>query len=267
MMQRRLALFFAVILPLAACGGEDPPASGGKGGGGGGGGGAGGSGPMGTDYFPFKEGNRWEYQVTDDNGLNHHKLNTIVRLEAVGGTGPHAAVMAYRVETLQQDATNPDGTVSWQKVEGDKVIRYRETNCKAGTIRMNGDLIASCTVNEDDFWVPYRVRLDKKPNGMELAMGLKWDESFMESKTTYSFKLDPMNPTADTSTSNPTEKWEVLQMGATVTVPAGTIKDCAVIKKTPPTLMTKTYTFCRGVGKVIEEGVGQSERLTSYTLK
>jgi len=266
MMHVRLAwpLAAALAIAIGACGGEDPPKAGGSGGAGGGGSGGG---PVGTAYLPFTLGNRWEYQVTDNMGLSHHKLNTIVRMEPVGGKGPHAALMVFRVETVQQDPTNPDATVSWQTVDGDRIVRYRETSCKAGTVKMNGDLVDSCTVNEEDYWEPYRVRLDQKPMGQELAMGVKWDETFMEWKAQYSFKLDPMNPTVTESMSTQTEKWEVVQAGATVTVPAGTIKDCVVVKKTPLTLMTKQYTFCRGVGKVIEEGSGQTERLSAFALK
>src|SRR4051812_30090518 len=123
MKHRPLACFFAA-LALGAWGSDDPGTANG-GAGGSGNGGSGGQIAMG-DYFPFKLGNRWEYQVTDLQGFSHHKINTVVRMELVGGTGPNAGVMAYRTETLQQDPVSPDATISWQAIEGKKLVRYRE---------------------------------------------------------------------------------------------------------------------------------------------
>jgi hypothetical protein len=253
-------------IALGACGGEDPKMAGG-GAGGNGGGGSGGQMAMAGDYFPFKPGNRWEYQVTDLQGFSHHKLNTVVGLEMVGGTGPNAGVMAYRTETLQQDPVSPDATISWQAVDGAKLVRYREESCKAGSLVMNGDLVASCRVNEEDYWAPFRERLDQMPDAHAWAVGLKWDETFMEWKTTYSYQVDPMNPTKTLAMATQTEKWEILQVGVTAKVPYGDIPNCVVVKKTASTGVPKSYTFCAGVGKAIEDGAGQTEKLTAYSLK
>jgi hypothetical protein len=257
---------------MAACdsGGAPSTTNGGAGGSGAGGsgagGGAGGQAPAG-DYFPFKLGNRWEYQVTDLQGFSHKKTNTVVRLEPVGGTGPNAAVMAYRTETVQQDPTSPDATISWQAVVGTKLVRYREQSCKAGSLKMNGELVESCLPNENDHWAPYRVRLDQKPMDQGWSAGLKWNETFMEWKTTYSYKIDPTTPMPTEDNGMHTEKWEILQLGVTVKAPAGEFPSCAVIKKTSMAGIPKTYSFCPGVGKVIEDGAGQTEKLSSYSLK
>jgi hypothetical protein len=264
MMHRPLACFLAA-LALGACGSEEPGTANG-GAGGSGMGGSGGQIAMG-DYFPFKLGNRWEYLVTDLQGFSHHKLNTVVRMEVVGGTGPNAGVMAYRTETLQQDPVSPDATISWQALEGKKLVRYREESCKAGSLKMNGDLVDSCLTNEEDYWAPSRVRLDQLPDGQTWTAGLKWNETYMEWKTEYSYKVDPMNPTKTSAMATQTEKWEVVELGAKVTVPYGEISNCAVIKKTASTGVPKTYTFCAGVGKAIEDGAGQTEKLTAYSLK
>jgi hypothetical protein len=256
-------------------GGSDPGMGGNNQGTGGSNPGTGGNNPGGAggqaqtgDLFPYKVGNRWEYDVHELlTGLKFTKVNTVVRMEMVGGKGPNATKMALRAETVKQDPISPDGTISWQAVEGSMVVRYREQTCKAGSLKMMGDQIMSCTPSEDDYWTPYRLRLDQMPDGKPLAMGLKWDETFMETKAVYSYKLNPNMPTIMESTSMPTEKWEVVGMGVTATAPAGEFKNCVALKKTAASGMTKTYTFCPGVGKVIEEGSGQTEKLIKHSLQ
>jgi hypothetical protein len=40
-----------------------------------------------------------------------------------------------------------------------------------------------------------------------------------------------------------------------------------VLRKTSPKDTAKTYTFCKGVGKVKEVGSGQTETLVSFSLQ
>ncbi len=248
-------------------GGSGGTSSGGSGGNGGSMGGAGGA-PLSNEYFPFKVGNSWEYNVTEPGRAAVTKVHRIVRAEVVGGTGPNKDKQVFRVETQKRpDATPADATISWQLRDGDRVMRYREQSCNGGSLELGGDgSVTKCTVNEEAFWTPGRIRLDEKPTGMALAKGLSWMQEYDESKTTFDFRTAP--PTATTVTGKHVERWEVTESGQTVMVPAGTFTNCVVIKKTSQTDSAKTYTFCKGVGKVKEEGTvgGQTETLIKHTL-
>lgn len=295
----RLIAFVA----LAGCGTEDPmmngtggtgggtggtggSPTGGSGGAGGSGGSTGGSGgtptggtgggatdaatqgdaPASTEYFPFKAGNRWTLQVTEPSSVPYRKEQVVVGLEPVGGTGPHAARMALRVETRKYAVGNPqmleDATISWQLREGDKILRYRETSCTRFSAMLTNDRITACTVDVEDSWDPPRLRLDERPNGAAPVNGVTWNETYTESKKSYNYAVNP--PAVTMSSASNTDTWTVLEANATVTVPAGSFSNCMVVqKKTAVAQNTKTYSFCKGVGKVKEAGLGQNEDLAT----
>jgi hypothetical protein len=238
---------------FAACGGDD--GAGVPGDGGPDALGDGGS-PKGNDYFPFAVGNSWEYSVVETGKPTERKVQTIVRAEAVGA-GPYKDMLAYRVESRRPDGIG-DATISWQLREDKKVVRYREQACTAGTIALANGSVGSCTVNEEDLWMPPRARIDELPLGMPFAKGLAWDETYTENKTTTSKSKPPM-----TTTEAHTSRWTVVDVGVTVM----NFPDCVVLRKTSPKDTAKTYTFCKGVGKVKEEGAGQSEILVNFSLK
>ena len=222
----------------------------------------------GGDYFPFAVGTSWEYDVTETGLQPYKKLHTIVRAEAVGGTGPHKAAMALRVETRKSGGVGGmDATVSWQGRLGNKVVRYREYACSANSLTIEGGSVSKCTLDVEDHWDPPRVRLDEKPKGMDPAAGPPWPETYTEFKAKYSYALNPAMPTITNTMVMQTDTWEVKQVGATVTTPAGTFNNCLVIQKTSSTERAKVYSFCKGVGKVKEEGTGQVEILSKYTVK
>jgi hypothetical protein len=281
----------ALALLFAACGSNEPPGSGsggssgtgGRGGssGAGGtstGGGSGGSmtgtggatstdgGTMASgDYFPFKVGNSWEYNVTELGKAQVVKVHKIVRMETIGGTSEHKDKMAFRVETQKaaSGAELADATISWQQREGSKIIRFRETACVAGSVMMANGSVQSCTINDETSWVPPRPRIDEKPMNMNFAKGLMWTEMFAETRAQKANNSTMMLPPM---TMNDADKWEVVDVGVSATVPAGTFPDCVVLKKTSLADAMKTYTFCKGVGKVKEDGPGQVEILTKYQL-
>jgi hypothetical protein len=192
-------------------------------------------------------------------------------MEAVGGTGPHATKMAFRVETRKYAAGNPnmleDATISWQLREGNKVLRYRETSCTRFSAMLMNDAIVNCTVDVEDYWNPPRLRIDERPNGAAPANNASWPETYTEYKNAYSYATNP--PTITMSMAQNTDTWTVQQASTSVTVPAGTFQDCIVMqKRTAVASNMKTYTFCKGVGKVKEEGPGQKEQLaTMPTLR
>jgi hypothetical protein len=295
-------LRLVIVLAVGGCGSQEPPpgntggaggtggtgggnptagtggsATGGSGGGGTGGtagtGGSGGSGGGASgDYFPFALGNRWTYRVTESGGTTppYPKENVIVRMEKVGGSGPSKDVMVYRVEARKKSSTDPnvleDATISWQIRDGSRVIRYRETSCNRLTAVLANDAITDCQIDQEDYWTPARIRIDERPNGMAPSKGLKWNEMYSEYKNNYSWATTPpvITPTAPVAH---TDEWTVLDVGVSATVPAGTFQDCLVLsKRTVMSGAVKTYTFCKGVGKVKEVGMGQTEELAAMPV-
>jgi hypothetical protein len=293
------------LVALAGCGKEDPMPSptggtgggvtagtgggsgsggmamGGSGGGGGTGGGAGtggagGSspdmGPVPAEYFPFKLGNRWTFNITEPGVPVYKKEQVISKMEAVGGSGPNATKMAFRLETRKYNAVDPtkldDATISWQLREGNKVVRYRETSCTRGSATLMNDVITTCTVDVEDHWNPAKLRVDERPNGAAPAANVTWPENYTEFKSSYNHATNP--PTVTMTNAPHTDTWTVLEGNTSVTVPAGTFQDCMVVQKrtTVAGMVPKTYTFCKGVGKVKEEGGVQKEELaTMPTLR
>jgi hypothetical protein len=252
----------------SASGGSGGSPTGGMGGSAGGSGGVGGGPMAASDYFPFKTGNRWVYQVVEGGGGGippYRKEQVIVRMEAVGGNGPNKDKMAFRLETRKFTAGSTtaveDATISWQVREGNKVLRYRETSCiRLSAVFMNGS-VSSCNTDVEDYWNPPRVRIDERPMGMDPAKGMTWPEVYQEYKNTYDWSVMPPRVTPSGPIMH-TDTWTITDFNVSATVAAGTFNDCMVVtKKTFLTQMVKTYTFCKGVGKVRETGLGQTEEL------
>jgi hypothetical protein len=291
-----LRSFGLLVLLVAACGDKDPATGGtggagtggrggsqgsggqvaGTGGSGGGGTGSGGAsdaapgdtGQVSNSYFPFAVGNTWEYEVRESGLAPYRKVHHIVRPALVEGTGPHKAVMAFRVETRKTGGVGAaDATISWQARDGNRIIRYREVSCTAGSVVMEGGTVSACTFDVEDHWNPPRMRIDERPMNAEPAMDVQWPETYTEFKSRYTYGIDPKNPTITTSMAMQTDTWKVVQAGITVNSAMGALSPCLVLLKTAPTTAAKTYTFCRGVGKVKEEGANQTETLLSYTVR
>ncbi|HEY0705503.1 MAG TPA: hypothetical protein VGG33_01830 [Polyangia bacterium] len=233
----------------------------------GGGGSTGGGGNATGDYFPFAVGNSWEYDVTEMGRPPIKKLNKIVRMEAVGGKSPDANTMAYRVETTKvMTAGQPagDATISWQLRQGARVVRFREESCAVGSVVLENGSVKSCSKNEDTFWSPARIRIDEMPTGKPLAKDLAWDEMFKENKTVF---VTAGSGTGSTTEANQTQSWKVLDVNANAQSPAGNFPNCLVLEKRSMNDIPKKYTFCRGIGKVREEGATQVEALSKYDVK
>jgi hypothetical protein len=279
---RICAAVSVVLLAGLGCGSKDPTPPPEATGGAGGmvdddGGPVGTGGSVGTDatpgtgdYYPFTVGNSWEYAVTQLNHAPENKTHKITKMEVIGGTGPFKDMMAYRVETQKSaNAAAGDATISWQVREGNRVVRYRETSCQLGSVKLAADgSVDSCAVNEEDWWSPARVVLDEQPTNMPYANGLTWPENYMEWIVKTSFKISPPMPIAS-PVAQKMDIWSIADANASITTPAGTFNGCAIIKKMAATSATKTYTYCRGVGKVKEEGASsssQTETLVRYTV-
>jgi hypothetical protein len=194
--------------------------------------------PMETSgaLLPWKEGNTWTYQVTGD-GEQSTKITTIGALEAIGGTGPNAAKMAFKVTTKKGAS---DETISWQVEEGQRVVRYREQSFHAGELE------------QDERWEPAKLHVDM--TAAHTAAGASWLESYQETKS---------QPGEEDETSTERDPWTVDAVDQIVTVPAGTFRAIVLTKAGGSNL--KTYWYVPGVGKVKETG-GQTELLVSYKV-
>ena len=189
--------------------------------------------------LPWKVGNTWTYKVSDSNVST--KVTTIGEVEAVGGAGASAEVMANKVVTSKKDGT--DQTIIWGADLGDRIVRYREQDHSASTGLPTGD----------QYWDPYKVYVDTTAEHNK--SGANWLEIYMETKV-------PEGGPAE-MTVEKRDLWTVIGDKESVTVPAGQF-DAVVFQKVGGT--TKSFWFVPGVGKVKETGDAQVEELISYTL-
>jgi hypothetical protein len=221
------ASVLAVSLFAVACGSEDPTPK-----------------DPGVDaqpLLPFAEGNRWVYRVTEG-AVVEEKVNVVGPAEPVGGTGAFKDEIANKCTTSKQGGT--DETISWQRVEGDRVVRYREQSFHAG----------SGALELEETWSPAKLRIDGSRE--HTIADASWMEDYEETKL----------PAGDDTPSVATrrDRWTVKSVGQTLTVLAGTFDDVIVIEKVGVGGL-KTYYYKRGVGKLKETG-GQTEELQSYML-
>jgi hypothetical protein len=190
--------------------------------------------------LPWKVGNSWTYRVTGGADVSD-KVTTIGELERIGGSGPHADEMAYKVITLKSDGT--DQTISWQNDSGDKVIRFRELSYAT-----NSD-----DIELEEHWDPYKLHIDGTAD--HTVSEATWLETYTETK---------LQPSGQSSSAEQRDRWTLDQGDASVTVPAGTFDHCLVFTKAGGGDL-KTYWYLRGVGKIKETG-GQTEELVSYQV-
>jgi hypothetical protein len=221
-------IVMVLALASASCSSEDTDDAGGE------------ATPLATSgpLLPWKQGNSWTYQVTGD-GETSTKVTTIGALEAIGGSGPNAAKMAYKVTTKKGA---DDETISWQVEEGERVVRYREQSFHAGS----GEL------EEDEHWEPAKLHVDM--TAAHTVAGASWLEEYSETKS---------QPGEQDETSTERDPWTVDAVDQIVTVPAGTFRAIVFTKAGGSNL--KTYWYVPGVGKVKETG-GQTELLVSYQV-
>jgi hypothetical protein len=195
------------------------------------------SGLAGGRLLPFETGFSWTYRVTGD-GESFTKVTTVGAPEPVG-IGPHASTLAYKVVTMKGD---DDQTISWQSVEGERVVRYREQAFHAAT----GQLEA------EEWWSPAKLHVDG--SAAHTTPGARWLEEYRETK---------QNAGELAQTETERDPWTVDGVDQSVTVPAGTFR--AIVLTKSGGSAQKTYWYVPGVGKVKETG-GQTEELVSYEV-
>jgi hypothetical protein len=222
------------LLPLAmmvGCGSTDPGVDAGTDGGGGAGACQRASGRL----LPWKVGNKWTYKVTQG-GVNSEKITTIEGIEPVGGAGPNAAKMANKVVTKKGLM---DQTISWQAVDGDKVVRYREQSFGA----------TSGLLEMEEHWDPYKLHIDGTAEHM--VDQKVWVETYKETKI-------PIGLQAVTATAM--DAWKVVAECEVVEIGSESYK---ALKLTKTGGDQKTYWYAPGIGKVKETG-NQIEELLKY---
>ncbi len=229
---RRVIVRFAVLVPLcvgAACSSDETDGSAAD---------AGNVQPSTGPLYPWKLGNSWTYRTTEDGEVSS-KVTTLASEEMVGGTGPNATKMAFKVVTKKGST---DQTISWQALEGERVVRYREQSFKAST----GEL------ELEEYWEPSKLHFDM--SAAHTAAEAAWVEEYKETKL----------PVAEaSSTDTERDAWSVDGVDQLVTVPAGTFRALIVRKAGGSNL--KSYWYVPGIGKVKETG-GQTEELESYQV-
>jgi hypothetical protein len=229
-----------VAAAVSACGGTDPdgnPDSNGKG-------------PL----LPLAVGNSWEYRVTDKDNVVTQKRTTVLDQEAVGGAGPNAAVMAFKVVTRKGPDLNADTgldkTESWQGPDAKdaaRIVRYRELSYGAMTQLLQ----------LEEFWSPPRIHADGSAE--HTKAGAMWIETYTETKL-------PVGEVAP-APSEESDYWSVVSPDETVEVQGGRFDHTVHIRKIASTGSgdAKEYWYLRGVGKIKESGA-QTEELTHYTV-
>jgi hypothetical protein len=195
--------------------------------------------PVATSWLPLRVGNSWTYR-TVSNGSLSNKTTSVEAEEPVGGDGPDATTVAFRMKTQKVD----DFTLSWQGRVGDRVVRYREQSYKKGT----------ALLSQDDIWTPARIVVD----GGRLTVGASYEDRYVERAKD-----------ADTGlvvTSTVVDLWTVEAVDEPLDVPGrGSLPSLKLRKQRPATGLDKRFWFVKGVGKVREEG-GQLEQLTAFEV-
>lgn len=218
-------------------------------------------------YVPLKVGNEWRYNVIDTDDTVSAKVQSVTAMGVVGGTGPAAATMAYKLVT--GDKYNDEkGDVSYQNWDDAKrLVRYRE-------ISVGGS--SGKTKKEEYYDGMFKLRV--WDDAEHTTKGMRWIEAY---KT---YTVDTPKTPDDAGASNAdggagvdaglvttdemtSEVWTVVAVDEEVTVPAGTFKALVLEKIVAANSSDKKFWFVRGVGKVKETGVGeQTEELIKATI-
>ena len=183
-----------------------------------------------TDLFPLAVGASWTFELSDGATPLGQKIQSVVSVDADN---------LFRLETIKASGNL---TVSFQKKQGDDVIRLSELVHKDGAY------------DGMEVYEPFKLRVS---NGM-LDVGMMRAESYVER----SYDRHDML----TKELAKEEEW-VIGAIESVTVPAGTFDDAVRVHRTGLTTGTnKTYWFVSDVGKVKEVAANQTEELSSYEM-
>lgn len=204
-------------------------------------------GPTSAAYFRWKVGNSWTYRVTDPTKGVSMKVNTIDKMEPVGGKFP-MPMQASALLTTKKGKGDAVDTQTWQNLVDGVVVRYREVNFKS-----SGGMSVP---NEEVIYQPSKLRLDG--TDAHTKLGASWTDVYSETRY-------PL-PTGAPTTKMHADKWSVVAVDESVTVPKGTFKCLHLLHVADTTGERKEYWFARGVGKVKEKGA-QTEELVELSVR
>jgi hypothetical protein len=188
-------------------------------------------------YEPLAVGVAWTYHV-NDNGVTYDKTSTVMDTEDAGG--PAAGITVFHlVDTFPADKQD-----TWYQADGLVVKRLHDD-----------DLDSSGNVKTDDWYSPFRLRVDETPE--HLVAGATWSLTFTDTHT---------STTKAATTTPKTDNWRVDGLDEPVTVPYGTFLSLHVSRTDPTDGSVKSFWFVRGIGKVKEtNNSGHLEELTTRT--
>jgi len=186
-------------------------------------------------YEPLAVGVSWTYHV-NDNGVTYDKTSTVMDTEDAGGQA--AGITVFRLV----DTFPADKQTTWYQVDGQVVKRLHDNS-----------LDGSGNVKADDWYSPYRLRVDETPE--HTVEGTTWSLTLTDTHT-------PMNKPSTMTMK--TDNWRVDGVDEPVTVPYGTFLSLHVSRTDPTDGSMKSYWFVRGVGKVKEtNNSGHLEELST----
>lgn len=249
----------ALLCAAAAAACSSSNANGGDGGAGGTGAVIGGTGPL----YPLVVGSHWIYQITDTDGTLSTEVVSVAAQEMVGGTGPYAAQMAFRVVTGSK-INDPNGDIDWEAevaAPSLRIVRYRELSVGASKGNQKAE----------SYWDPPRLRVDEAAEH-STATGQAWNEApYTEYDIDYKTDADAGTTyIADGGVTSDVENdiWSVSSANETVVVggqPYGALHVRRVNKDVADGV--KDFWFSRGIGLVKETGSGKpTHELTSYMV-
>ena len=208
-------------------------------------------------YYPLAVGDSWTYQETATDGTISAEVVSVVAEEMVGGDGPNAAQMAFRVVTGNK-VNDPNGDIDWEaeiQTPDQRIVRYREES--VGETKGNE--------KNETYWDPPRLRLDEAAD--RVVAGASWEEDpYTEHDTDVDTNDGGMFiPDGGITSSVEHDIWSVVGVDEAVTVPAGTFKTLHLKRiNKDSTDGVKEFWFARGIGRVKETGNGKpTHELTS----
>ena len=210
-------------------------------------------------FYPLAIGDNWTFQETATDGTISAEVVSVVTQEMVGGTGPYASRMAYRVVTGDK-INDPNGDVDWEaEVQSPdlRIVRYREES--VGETKGKE--------KNESYWDPPRLRFDEAAD--RIIASATWNEApYTEYDTDVDTDADGGSSIPDGGMTSDVEDdiWSVIGVDEVVTVPAGTFKALHLKRIDKDSSDgVKEFWFVRGIGRIKETGNGKpTHALTSY---
>lgn len=184
----------------------------------------------GDSYLPIAVGNTWSYTVVDK------------------GSGE----LSSKSQTIEEELNDPTFGDVFVQVTGKG--QQSETRSLLSVVdsevrRRQQEDIDAGVVTKTTLYSPHQTRLSGLPENLEA--GATWTE-------TYTPNVDGLD------TEVRVEEWTVESTTAPCELPSEEVVDCLQVRRVRNAgVVTKTFWYARGIGKVMEEGTNQDEVLSS----